>query len=38
MILGAFESPIVQRGQLQITGSNQVKDFFFLTGMYFFAL
>ena len=27
MISGAFESPVVKRGQLQITRSNQVKEF-----------
>ena len=28
VISGAFESPIVKRGQLQITRSNQVKELF----------
>ena len=37
VIAGAFESPIVKRGQLQITRSNQVKERFNI-GMYFFAL
>ena len=37
VILGAFESPIVKRGQLQITRSNQVKELFNI-GMYFFTL
>ena len=37
MISGAFESPIVKRGQLQITRSNQVKEFLKM-GMYFSTL
>ena len=35
MILGAFESPFVKRGQLQITRSNQIKEFLKM-GMHFF--
>ena len=35
VISGAFESPIVKRGQLQIARSNQVKELFNI-GMYFF--
>ena len=35
VISGAFESPNVKRGQLQITRSNQVKELFNI-GMYFF--
>ena len=34
VILGAFESPIVKRGQLQITRFYQVKELFNI-GMYF---
>ena len=37
VISGAFESPIVKRGQLQITRSNQVKELFNIR-MYFFTL
>ena len=35
MISGAFESPIVKRGQFQITRSIQVKELLNI-GMYFF--
>ena len=37
VISGAFESPILKRGQLQITRSNQVKELF-NNGMNFFTL
>ena len=37
VISGAFESPIVKRGQRQIARSNQVKELFNI-GMYFVTL